>query len=154
VSRAAGRHLRRPRRAHLGVAGSSALIGGARIQAHQQLAGGHPVADLDVQLHHRAADLRGDHRLAQRLDDTVVGRLRKLRRTPRRHGRQFIGRSGPGPELPSQRRGQEPHTERGTPSHRIHLARRTPPPGMDSGGDWIYYLRNHAIMQVAIQAWK
>ena len=83
---------------HLGVAGGSALVGGARINAQQQLARLHPVARLHGQLDHGAADLGGDHGLAHGLDHAVKAAAPldagHLRRHCGQHGRRCGGGSG------------------------------------------------------------
>jgi hypothetical protein len=78
---------------HLRGAGRGGLLGRARIQAQQDLAGLDGVTGLHVERHHGARHLGGDHRLAQRLHDAVEGRAVGHAAGPHGRARQ-VGRAG------------------------------------------------------------
>ena len=67
------RLLRGARRLDLGRARGRSLLGGARVEPEQHLAGLHRVAGLDIERDHGARYLGGDDRLSNRLDDAVIG---------------------------------------------------------------------------------
>ncbi len=91
-----GHVLGGPRRLHLGRGGTGLLLGGAGVQAHQQLPGADVVAGLDGQGHHGAGHLGRHDRLSHRLDGAVVAARGAAGRRLHRPGRQCVGRLGGG----------------------------------------------------------
>ena len=75
----------------LARAGGRILLGGARVDAQQHLAGLDHIAHRGIELDDGAGNLRRDHRLANRFDDAVeTERCRRGGRL-RRHRSEAVG---------------------------------------------------------------